>query len=371
MTLVYVFGDGLTVFSNRCSQPDTVTYYYAARAALAGNSAYDYLALSRDYGDFVMRWVYPPSALPIFIPLTVLPLDAATNVFDILKAVAVVGLIFVWRALFPSLRRDVAFWLFAIVALNTTFLQDFCAGNIAVFESLAIWSAVLLIKRQRYSYAVALILLLSLVKPLWLVLLALPLLMAWRDRRARIAVAVAAPIAAAALILWWMIDRGSFYDWMSNARATLPIRYNVFELAKDIRLRLGGALDVPSWQRPEYPLFALWAVLVAWLIWRRWRAGENSVALGLLLVLAMVAVGPANLSYSWVLAVPIVYLAMFQVDWPWRGLIALLAIVPPALAAMVMPVHLVAMTPLVAIMVAYLVFALQTPHRSTNLQTID
>jgi thiosulfate reductase cytochrome b subunit len=173
------------------------------------------------------------------------------------------------------------------------------------------------------------------------------------------------------LTLWFALDPASFYAWVNNAISTLQIRYNLFELAKDMRLRLGGELKAPLWQRPEYALYLAWILAVGWLLWRNWRAGTSPLLAGSLLVLAVPAAGPANLSYSWVVAVPLVYMAVMQAEGPWRWIIAALAIMPPPLVGLLMHVHVQAMLPLLAVMLAFLVIALQTPHRRLSLQTID
>ncbi len=373
VTLFYgVNGDTLWSFAGRCDNRDTGTFYYAAQAALAGLDPYDNPALKQAFGVFTW-WVYPPSGLLFFLPLTGLSFAKAIVAFNIVKAIAIVGLVVVWCKTLPSLRRDVAFWLFALVALNTTVLQDWCSGNIAIFESLALWGALLLSLRGRYGYAVLLVLLISLAKPTWLVLLLLPVLVAPYAVGARRAAMVGAAVGAVLIALWLLLDYASFQGWLFNVRSTLSIRYNFFELTKDIRVGLGGGLNVPLWQRPEYALYAIWCVLVAVLLLRRWRSltGQHGPMRGLLLVLAIAAVSPANLSYSWVMTVPIVYRVMLDAAWPLRLVLAVLALLPPPLLALLLPFRDVGMLPLVVVMLGFAAFALQTPQRKTNLKTID
>jgi hypothetical protein len=371
VTLIYGFSDdSLWSFAARCDNRDTVTFYYAARGALSGLDPYNNQALQQVYGVFAW-WVYPPSALPLFLPLTLLPFAGAVIVFNVLKAIAAVALIAVWRSALPALGRDIAFWLFAGVALNTTVLQDWCSGNIAIFESLAIWGAVLLSLRSRPVAACAVIVLISLIKPLWLVLL-LPWLATPHSTRAHRAALCSLAIGMVLIGLWLVLDYASFLAWLHNARSTLSIRYNLFELAKDLRLGLGGGLDVPWWQRPEYALYAVWCALVVVLSWRRWRDGQsNGLQLALLLIMAIAAVNPANLSYSWVMVLPILYLAARDRPWPWCAVIVTIALLPAPLLALALPFRDIGMVALLAVAIGFVALALETPHRNSSLQTID
>jgi hypothetical protein len=252
-------------------------------------------------------------------------------------------------------------------------LQDACSGNIAIFESLAVWSALLLSLRGRYVLAAGVIVLIALVKPTWLVMLALPLAVAPRARQAWHAAIAGLAVGAALLLLWLAADYSSFAAWLHNARSTLSIRYNLFELIKDLRLGLGGSLDAPLWQRPEYALYLTWCLLVGWLEWQRWRAlrAERSLVPALLLILGFAAANPANLSYSWVMTLPVVYLVMLQAPWPMRLLIGVLALMPPVWSALALPLRDVGMVALLVVILAFMTLALEAPQRRISLQTID
>jgi hypothetical protein len=85
----------------------------------------------------------------------------------------------------------------------------------------------------------------------------------------------------------------------------------------------------------HHPLIAAAAVL--WRLWHRAQARPTSYGLVLALVMASVALGPANLSYSWIAALPGVYiLSLFLAGkGGWRRIAAFvlmaLAVLPQPL----------------------------------------
>lgn len=364
-----LWGEPLWDFATRCDGRDTFTYYYAAKAALAGLNPYDSEGLQAVFGRVVF-WVYTPAGLIPFAPLALLPPVLALLAFNLAKAAALVGLALVWRRLFPAWRGAISFWLVVAIAMNATLLQDLCSGNIAVFETLALWSAVLCCRGGKFALAALLLGIMAAVKPIWIVLLPLPLLFGWRDRPAWRAVAASIAVVAGALLLWLAIDPSSMRDWLRNIWLVLPIRYNAMALGKDLRLGLGGSPDLALWRRPEVALYLAWCGAVGVLLWRRRRAAFGDPLRGmLLLVLAFLSVSLANLSYSWLIGVPAIYAALLCAAWPLRVALLAAALAPGPLLGWVLPYRDIAMVALVAAMLGFVALALQTPHRDSSVQT--
>ncbi len=370
LTIGYgLWGEPLWRFATRCDARDTFTYYFAAKAALAGANPYDSEALRAVFGRTVW-WVYTPAGLIPFAALALLPPGLAVLAFNLAKAVALVGLVAVWRRLFPLWRDAISLWLVLAIAMNATLLQDLCSGNVAVFEALALWSAVLCCRGGRYGLAALLLGIAAAIKPIWILFLPLPLLFGWRDRAAWRAAGAAIALVGGGLLLWLAIEPSAVRDWLRNVWLVLPIRYNLMALGKDIRLGLGGWSDLSLWQRPEVAIYLAWCGAVGVLLWRRRRAMFGDPLHGmLLLVLAFLSVSLANLSYSWLIGVPAIYAALLQAAWPLRVVLLATALAPGPLLWWVLPYRDIGMVALIAAMLGFVALALQTPHRNGSLQT--
>jgi hypothetical protein len=131
--------------ATRDRQPDFKNYYYAAVNAQSGADPYDPAAQTRAAGHSIPgRFLYPPITLNVFRPLTALPVDHASWVFLGLKCLGVAGLLALWVTHFNPFPRE-PWWLLALAvhAVGRPFALDLKAGNIAVFEQLGLWLAIL------------------------------------------------------------------------------------------------------------------------------------------------------------------------------------------------------------------------------------
>jgi len=93
-------------------------------------------------------FVYPPIAVPLLAPLSLLSLRAATIVWLLLKLVALSGLIGIWRR-FVEIRGSALEVLYFLFAFGSALTVDLISGNPGMFEQLGIWLGLLALSRGR------------------------------------------------------------------------------------------------------------------------------------------------------------------------------------------------------------------------------
>jgi hypothetical protein len=125
----------------------------------------------------VSHFVYPPIYLPIFKAFsTWFSYEQFYSVFLIAKIVCFLGLLLIWKRNFFAKVPLGTFLLFAWLGLYATFLVDFQAGNISVFETTLLFLAfVSFLKKRPRLFAVLILCAASLkMTPLFFLIL-LPL----------------------------------------------------------------------------------------------------------------------------------------------------------------------------------------------------
>lgn len=313
----------------RCDGRDAITYYYAALGAYEGLSPYDRGAILQQLNEAPF-FVYPIFALPLFMPLIIFGPKTALILFGILHLICLAGLVALWRRLLPIDWRLLV--LLLPVGFGGASVHDLCSGNVVAFESLALWLGVAALWRGRPRRFAALIGIAAMPKLLWLALLPLALwrsLSAWRSPAAVIALAVA--LFGGWLLLWPI----GLLQWLGNMLSTRGVRYNVFTILRDLDHALGGDVGGPPWLRWEAWVYAAWlaVVVVVLIMTLRQRAGMRS--LSLLAPLTLLAVWPGNLSYSWLVVLPVAAAVVFFLasrgSTAFALLLALLCILPQPL----------------------------------------
>jgi hypothetical protein len=133
------------------AQWDFNAHYHAALAFRQGLDPYSPESLQRvSPGSALAAYLYPPLILYFYGAFTLLPYRVAYLLWLALKVAALAGLLLLWHRRFLPLRLDRLTPLYLVVAFNGALLWDIAAGNISLFEQLALWSgfACLLAGRQ-------------------------------------------------------------------------------------------------------------------------------------------------------------------------------------------------------------------------------
>lgn len=140
-------------------QWDFRVYYLAANAHAIGLDPYDTRALGQLSGvPQTLPFVYPPHVLWLMRPFTSVPYDSAARAYLALKTAAGVGLIALLARAFLADGRDALFWVFSLAAFKGALWLDMRAGNVVVFEQLALWGAFYFFVRDRLAAFCSLVL---------------------------------------------------------------------------------------------------------------------------------------------------------------------------------------------------------------------
>jgi hypothetical protein len=171
------------IYLNQELSWDFRAYYYAAKAYLIGLNPYNPENLTKLRGGEVLPFMYSPTAIYAFIPLSYLDYPMSLMVFIIGKILALVLLLLIWNFLF--LKSDYAriFLLtICISGFNETIWSDFYNGNISLYEQFVLWAGIYLLSRERIVLYCLAVLIVSLFKFLTIFFLLVPLAL-WFNKK--------------------------------------------------------------------------------------------------------------------------------------------------------------------------------------------
>ncbi|NQT39415.1 MAG: DUF2029 domain-containing protein [Planctomycetes bacterium] len=280
-------------------QWDFKIYYHAATVHAAGSNPYDAPA-----ADVDLHYVYPPLSLYVFRPFTLLQPSTAYHVFLALKCAAALVLLWIWQRYFLREDRGPIFWLFALLAFHSAVGCDLVAGNISIFEQLALWTAFACFLDDRPLPFCGLIVAVALFKITPIVFLVLLPLSTIRRRWAWLGGSLA--IFVAVLAVQYMATPQLLADFWRNASALDErgaINPATLAAVRDVTERLA---------LPSATAWAAWIVLVtgvaatSWLAWRKLRTEKFADQRQLLLFLtclSLVLVMPRMKNYSYILLI--------------------------------------------------------------------
>jgi hypothetical protein len=120
-------------------QYDLSAYYYGPLVMSLGGDPYDRTVLERIAGAGVQWFVYPPITVHLFRPLSLLPWSVTYYGLLALKLLALCALLALWRRRFIGEQQFPAFAALCVFGFGSSLLRDLNAGNISIFEQLAIW----------------------------------------------------------------------------------------------------------------------------------------------------------------------------------------------------------------------------------------
>jgi hypothetical protein len=298
---------GLPSPAKACQVGDVFNYYYAIEAARDGINPYDRAAVIARFGHPI-HFVYPPYALPVFLPLALFDFPTARLIYFVLQLGALAGLVFLVRRLLPIDWRLLALLLPA--GLGGTLLRDLCGANTVIFESLLLWLAIAMLWRGRAKEAALALFVAALPKLLWLALL--PLLLLHRSLAAWRNLAIAGLATLALWALWLAVSFETFWRWLVNVRVTTGFRNNLFTMLRWLdEAAWGGAVGGPLLARWEAWGYGLWLALVGAVFVVALRRQPGLRTLSLFALLSLLAVWPGNGLYSFVPVLPIAAAVIF------------------------------------------------------------
>jgi hypothetical protein len=288
---------------------DFETYFFAAKALREGLDPYRLASLSAAAGRPVgLPFLYPPAILLPFLPLSLLPVEAAGYVWLAIQCLLAIVLVRLWRAHFiPDAPADLLV-LTALLGFNAALLWALRTGNLALFEASLLWGGFAALKRGRLSAAAALIALGGWIKVLPLAFLSLVLAAPARARDRARAILVAGLVLAAVSLP----HANLLPDWAAAVERSLAAGRPTGEANPSLLGLLDGWTAGGTWlagpgKRTALGLYAAFgAAILAFSArpfgrLRREGATPGWIMLG---VLAWLLISPRVMVYSWVMAVP-------------------------------------------------------------------
>jgi len=173
------------LFATVWSKPDTYqfdfkTYYCAAKAYELGRSPYEVANLRQACGNsHLLGFYYPLSVLHLLRPVCRLEYDTAHRAWVLLKVLAALALLLVWKRAFLKTTAWIVVLVVGLLCFGAATVWDIKSGNVTLFEQLFLWTGFACLLRSRTTAFVICIVLASLAKlmpALFLLLLFLPLL---------------------------------------------------------------------------------------------------------------------------------------------------------------------------------------------------
>jgi hypothetical protein len=249
-------------------QWDFRVYYHASSAYFAGLNPYATSDLSQVAGGPIkLPFVYPPLTLFFFRLFTWMEYRTAAYLWLGLKSALLAGTIYLWRNEFLKEEADPLFYLFCLLAFNTTIYLDLRAGNIAILEQLLLWLALLFFLKRRLFLFCLFIVLLALFKATFALLLFL-LFFSKEPKRVLYFWGAAASLVAA-VFLPFLFTPHLFSDFVANASGLYDLNDSSFRLIREILTIIGRktSLSIPS-----SVTIAAFLAVAAGVVWGTWRA---------------------------------------------------------------------------------------------------
>jgi len=116
-------------------QWDAVVYWWGGRSFARGLSPYGPIPGQPEY----LHFVYPPLVAAAFAPLSLLNVSATKVLWIVLKSVAFLSTVRLWRQRIAVDQTVVPTLFFFTFAFGSAVLVDVTAGNIAIFEQALLW----------------------------------------------------------------------------------------------------------------------------------------------------------------------------------------------------------------------------------------
>lgn len=218
-------------------QWDFKIYYSAIGELQAGHNPYELL------------YLYPPLTLWVFSPFSLFTQPVASVLYLILKSIAFLFLLSIWRKEFLPSDNNTLLPVFLLFAFNATIYTDYAAGNISVFEQLFLWLAFSFLLKNRIAWFCTLVIIAASFKltPL-LFLFLLPL---FNVKRSWYYVSLSLGIFAGFLFCSYLLFPSLFHDYLANLHVEGgrgAINPTVFAFASNISEFIGRShhMEIPG-----------------------------------------------------------------------------------------------------------------------------
>ena len=121
---------------------DFKAYYYAAKAFILGQNPYDAKYVSEASGSIIFYgYPYPPLTILFFELFLPLEYNKAFFIFFCLNCAFLVNIFLIWKNKFIEKGSSYLFFIFCLLAFNSTINLGLRAGNFTICEQFLLWSA--------------------------------------------------------------------------------------------------------------------------------------------------------------------------------------------------------------------------------------
>ena len=287
-------------------QWDVGVYWWGGRSFAHGVSPYGPIPRQPEY----LHFVYPPLVASVFSPFSVLNVSATKVLWFVLKAIAFVTTVRIWRSRIGGDLLAVPPLFFFTFAFGSALLVDFTAGNIAVFEQCLLWLGFAALLSRRWWIFTLLVVVAAQAKLTPIFFLGLLLVV---DRRPRWAPFIggtalfAAAVGANALVLpdqtrEFLVSISSLRERGWGDPSTLGVMEDLVDQLRGLRLPLPAVT--------AHLLYLAAAAAVLWQTVRWWRVRRavrsHDPLLVILVALTVYAlVMPRMKDYSYVALLPV------------------------------------------------------------------
>ncbi len=300
---------------------DFRVYYYAAEAWANGVNPYVLGNLPQALDQGFFAFTYPPYLLPLFWPLTLLPLQTATLVFLAIKLILLAWLVVIWSDVLRISVAAPSWILFLLFGYSSAIFVDVASGNVVVIEQLIAWLGIASLLRQQYGRFVTAVVAASLFKLTPIILLALCW---WIPNRRRykylaggvlsfVGILLATYLASPRLTTEFLQHVMSLDERGPNNAALLPL---IRDVSQHLSQASGFAINAGA-QTALYALLASAVLLVTWMAANR-AAGTHLPnrleEIVHLVVLGSAVAAPRMKLYAYILVLASTYYAAMSAN---------------------------------------------------------
>jgi hypothetical protein len=287
---------------------DFRTHREAGKILAAGLNPYDADTLFSKAGTTFL-YTYPPATLFFYRLLAIPQYKTAFHIFLIAKFILLVGLVYFWQREFLKEDGNILFYVFCLLAFNSTVFLDMIAGNINLVQQAMLWLAFSFYIKRRYKLFCLFTLIAASFKmtPIFfLILMLLP-----DDKNKYKYFFGAGAVVLAYLLIQYLIVPQLFIGFIKNALIVVgekgevvPSTNKLIAYIFEIFSKITGMMIPHAFQSAIFILIAAMVVFISFKAWRRLKCTgiDNRAMLEVFLVCLVYAlIHPRFKDYGYIL----------------------------------------------------------------------
>ena len=249
--------------------------------------------------------------------------------FLFLKCIFLIGLIYLWKKIFLKDEADLLFYLFCLLAFNSTIYVDMVAGNISILEQFGLWIAFyFLLKRKLLLFCLSLILIASFKLSC---VLFLALLLSSKERKKWIYFLGSSFLFLGIHLISFLctpLYKSFFIFSIKKVRTQNP---SSFIFLKDVLQLFSSKTGVIISDGFRIGVFVIFAVIIILVSWRAYiwlssaKTKDSEIILICLFCLTYCLIMPRFMNYCYILLIVPAYFIIKRISYP-KGYILLFII---------------------------------------------